>query len=74
MDNNGPQLEGISPGAFEKSRLEHDSELGREEEDEGSRQRFWFLVEGMFSIDLGWESEDIDGGIGYEEFWMMNVC
>jgi hypothetical protein len=37
-----------------------------EEEEEGSRQRFGFLLEGMFSIDLGWESEDLDGGIGYE--------
>jgi hypothetical protein len=61
----GPQLDGITPLDFEKSRHVHENDWKRGEEvwrEEKGKKRF----DGLFDIDLGWESEDLDGGIGYE--------
>jgi hypothetical protein len=62
----GPELDGLGVDAFERSRIVRESDTEDEEERVEGPSGFGGLLEGMFSIDLGWESEDLDGGIGYE--------
>lgn len=58
IEKYGPQLDGFSATLLLQTR----SISSKEKEKQGVGSS----MDTLFDIDLGWETDDLDGGVGYE--------